>query len=201
MSSVKNASMMHRLLKVFSQSNLIDLLRANEFDLYASKNMLSSSSPKPSRNGTLAGRSSSGFLQHEDDASGYVCMFGIEVQQQVFNICEKLLMTKQVEVERYAYLVAENDRRLTGMKWLLNWFMFSNEDAIRNRMMNDCRKIPDVLDRILHLLSDMFMIEIPEQAYFDTLRPDVSGLEAHNQSHDMDVSFADISGLDGSRVG
>lgn len=208
--SVKNASMMHRLLKVFSQSNLVDLLRANEFDLYASKSLLSSSSPKSSRHGAMAGRSvmttewgstrAGAFLQHDEDASGYVCMFGPEVQQQIHHICEKILVTKQIETERFSLLDAENGRRLTGLKWLLNWFMVSDEDLVHKKMLNDCRKIPEVLDRMLDLLSDMFMIEIPEHAFSDSLPPaDVSGLEV-NQSQNMDVSFGDYSGMDSSRV-
>lgn len=208
LSSVKNVSMMHRLLKVFSQSNLLDLLRSNEFDLYASKNLLSSSSPKSSRPGALAGRSvmpewgsgrASAFLQHEEDASGYVCMFGPEVQQQILHICEKILTTKRIEIERYTHLEAEKSR-LTGIKWLMQFLMTSEEDIVRNKIINDCRMIPEVLDRMLHLLGDMFMIEIPDEAFLEAnVQHDMSGLEA-NQSHDMDVSFADFSGMNSSRV-
>lgn len=211
LSSVKNASMMHRLLKVFSQSNLIELLRANEFDLYASKNLLSSSSPKTSRHGTLGGggRSvmaewstsrSAGFLQPEEDASGYVCMFGPELQQQIHHLCEKILLTKQFEIERFALLVAEKDQRYTGLKWLLHWFIVSDEDLVQNKILSDCRKIPEILDRMLLLLSDMFMIDIPERAFNESLPTDGLGLGV-NQNQDMDVSFPDYAGMDNSQVG
>lgn len=210
LSSVKNASMMHRLLKVFSQSNLVELLRANEFDLYASKSLLSSSSPKASRHGGrssgLAGADwsanrSDTFLQHDDDASGYVCMFGAEVQRQVQHICEKIFFTKQLELERYQYLEAEQSRRHTGFKWLLHWFVVSGEDVVQTQMLNDCRKIPEVLDKMLFLLADMFMIEIPDQSFVETMMhaPNVSDYDA-NQSYDMDVSFTDGSRMDSSKV-
>lgn len=138
--SLKNVLMMCRLLKVFAQSNLPDLLRANEFDVFASVSFMSTSSPSH-RAGTVLNQQhlrsppastttpmsspmsspyqpSSG---EEHDASGgghsvnYVCMFGAEVQQQMLHIGEKMLLARRTERLRAAQMEAENARRLGGV--------------------------------------------------------------------------------------
>lgn len=134
--SLKNVLMMCRLLKVFSQANLPDLLRANEFDVFATASFMSTSSPShqhrigagggPPRTPPSASMSPTSpyhsTAEEQHDASGasasqaanYVCMFGAEVQQVMLLIGEKMLLARQTERVRAAQMEAENARRFSG---------------------------------------------------------------------------------------
>lgn len=206
LSSLANVTMMNRLLKVFAQSNLAELLRANEFDVYASKSLLSSSSPKRTKPVTQVGRSIMNewspyredvLLSNEEEASGYVCMFGDEVQQQIRHLCEKMLVTRQVEMDRLGYLLAERSQRYKGLKRYFKWLLVNDEDTVFDQTISNCQKIPEMLDRMLQQLMGIFLIDLPDEAFL--MRRDVSAWEA-SRSDATDLSFTDFSGASRSLV-
>lgn len=165
---------MYRLLKVFGQANLSDLLKANEIDVYASQNFMSSSPKKhqPTANGfsTSPGhlhRSAGSDVMNEwgsyradaflqDDC--YVCMFGAEVRLQIGHIVEKMLVTREVETERAAHLAREQRLRYKGFRKYLKWFFVNDDDAVYEQILSDCRKIPDILNNMLHTMATVFEV-------------------------------------------
>lgn len=144
--SLKNVLMMSRLLKVFAQTNLSELLRAYEFDVFASVSFLAQSaasaqsSPNRSSRASAFGATpmrqprSPAYQQHQrsgaseasmgagagsvdDDPSAYVCMFGDEVQQQVLHIGRRMQLARLAELQQATRLKADADRRHGGSRW------------------------------------------------------------------------------------
>lgn len=201
LSSLANVAMMHRLLRVFAQSNLAEVLRASEFDVYASKSLMTSSSPKRPKPAAAQDRSvmtdwssyrADVLLPNEDDtAAGYVCMFGDEVQQQIRHICEKMLITRKMELDRLGYLETEMRKRHQGLKRYLKWLFVTEEDIQFQHTINDCRIIPENIDRMLQKIVDIFMVDLTEVEM--ALMGNSLDWTA-NQSNDLDVSLTDFSG-------
>lgn len=163
-SSSKNVNMLFRLLKVLGQANLPDLLRANEFDVYATKSFISSS---PKKHNTL-NRSGSGAHSNielmndwgsyrtESFDDNYVCMFGDEMNQQMRMIVEKMLVTKEVERQRAAQLEREIRLRQKGIVQWLKRLLVGDEDLGSQVALSECRKIPELLDYMLQNISNIF---------------------------------------------
>lgn len=163
-SSSKNVLMLFRLLKVLGQANLPELLRANEFDVYATKSFISSS---PKKHNTI-NRSGSGVhnsvelmndwgsYRTESFDDNYVCMFGDEMNQQMRMIVEKMLVTKEVERERAAQLEREIRLRQKGIVQWLKRLLVEDEDLGSQNALTECRKIPELLDNMLQNISNIF---------------------------------------------
>ena len=93
--------------------------------------------------------------------SNYVCMFGPEVQEHWRVIVEKMLVAKEMELERAYNLERDIELRHKGfvkyIKWLL---MASTEDACYDQELASCKKIPDILDNMLLSISYMFEVTL-----------------------------------------
>lgn len=164
-SSSKNVLMLFRILKVLGQANLPELLRSNEFDVYATKSFISSSPKKHAtlNRSTSGTHSNSGELINEwgsyrtesfDD--NYVCMFGDEMNLQMRMIVEKMLITKEVERERAVQLQREIRLHQKGIVQWLKRLLVGDDDIASQDALIESRKIPDLLDSMLHNISNIF---------------------------------------------
>lgn len=175
-SSLKNVHMFFRVLKVFGQTNLSDILRAIEFDVYAAttKSFISSSPKKTAADWTAAVTAESSpshqqyrtvaahsFLQQQqphDVVVDYGCMFGDEVHYQMRRVAEKMMITVRVEREHAARLAAEQSAKVRGfVNWIKNW-LAPDVDLVDKQALDDCRKIPDLLDVMLQTTANLFKV-------------------------------------------
>lgn len=186
--SLKNVTILYRLARVFSQTNLAQLLRIHDRRLLSEhltmspnkSNLLvnmshSPSSPTraPSHDVTdsfdtpanssayFSHRSDATYSLHEDDS--YICLFGSMERQRT--IITKLEQFKNKLFESYEcanqlinQLEASVQKRYNGFLGYIKWYLTNDEEAEHNQSLNDARKIAEVLEYVIRLLATVFEV-------------------------------------------
>uniref|UniRef100_A0A1B0CLM3 Sphingomyelin phosphodiesterase 4 n=2 Tax=Lutzomyia longipalpis TaxID=7200 RepID=A0A1B0CLM3_LUTLO len=187
LTSLKNVLMIYRLVKVFSQPNLLDVLSRFERSVEANSNgfmQLKYHSPSQFFPPT---KPSNAF--HE---TNYQYMFHPTVREKIENLLRKI---KQAEL-----IARENNRsnsiQLPEDTFAMIWerivsFFVDNNDCLENVTQQEQQKIPDVLQNTAQLMANAFNLEIPEISAEDVesyQRMSTSISDSTNDSHQLSFS-------------
>ncbi|EAT45847.1 AAEL002910-PA [Aedes aegypti] len=158
LTTLRNVLMLFRLLKVFSQSNLIDILCQNEAII---RSFNSSGIGTPSRPATPGNRSTG---EPADDS--YVFLFGELFALAIEELLKKIYVSMLVAKENLRQLQQEKENRYKGvLKYVHKVIGYFDHDPVYAAMLSDRQKIPDILDVALQSLARIFQIPLTEELF------------------------------------
>ncbi|KAG4078094.1 hypothetical protein HA402_002145 [Bradysia odoriphaga] len=165
-SSMRNVMMLHRVLKVFAQANLSDLLKLNEQEI-GSMNIGMMSTPNhksPKHPDSFNGPSNMNLSYRSDQSlhnESYKHLFGAEVQDHLKHLVQKMLAFREIHSEHAAKLERDLISRRKGFFKYIKWLLIHDDDASTQQELKDSKKIPDLLNNMLSAVSVIFDIDIP----------------------------------------
>lgn len=173
LSTLRNVAMLFRLLKVFGQSNLSEIIRSNEFSIsYMGVNASSLNESSPKRADMIRGMNISlnktqgsgggnnsdftSFRENYFNDDTYEVMFGQSVTEQVGDLIRKVQVSKIVAKEQIGLLEKEIEERYHGLiKWF-KYIMVGSEDTNLDANLAERKKIPDILEMAAQTLARMY---------------------------------------------
>ncbi|XP_053681568.1 sphingomyelin phosphodiesterase 4 isoform X2 [Sabethes cyaneus] len=192
LTTLRNVLMLFRLLKVFSQSNLIDLLNQNEQVMSSNNNVnfnnsafnvsgasnrsvanlsagvLNRSSEWKSFNSSngrpgTPGNKSTGETAQDDS---YVFLFGDHYSREIEELLKKIYISSIIARENLIQAQREKENRYQGvLKYIYKVIGYFDYDPMYAAMVNDRKKIPDILEVVLQSLARMFQISLTEEFF------------------------------------
>lgn len=209
LTSFRNCLMVFRLLKVFGQSYLADILRdcepllgmsfgsttAGSFQYHSgtSPRHRGDSSLRFAQNLTQKSRQRSDFSYlgpesyYPDDT--YIEMFGPEVQDQIGDLIRKLRVSKLVANEQIDRIEFEKKEKYKGFVGWMRWIFRESETSFSGLTMADRKKIPDTLDICIHTLGEIFLIEVSESPITTQDIYDMTGNTTDLFTYDVSQEF------------
>lgn len=100
------------------------------------------------------------YFRPDNTQDTYVCMFGPRVQNEVKLLMRKLAITREMELERAANMERELKQSRAGFVKYCRWFLLGDDNFVVEQVLNDCRKIPEVLDNISYVISNIFEVSV-----------------------------------------
>lgn len=167
LSSFRDVMILYRLIKVFGQSRLIDILRRCE------EGFVSSLSPK------RVFKSSPVHRVTTTDLLGYVPLFNSPGME---NMMEQLM--RRAKIAQYLgtkerdFSEAEEKRNSSGFLNNLKFLFSISDTAVDGRMQRDKKRIPEILGFILETTGAMFNVD-PQNISVD----DLIAQSARDESH------------------
>lgn len=189
--SLKNVTILYRLARVFSQSNLSQLLRMHDRRLLVENltpnkssllmNVSSHSNHSPNTSSPLrtshdeidsfgSPHNSTTFYSHRSDVNylheddKYICLFGPTERQQ-YNITakleqftNKLFASYETARQSVNQLELSVQKQYNGFVGYIKWYLSSDEEAEQNQMLNDSRKIVEVLEFAIRSFALIFEV-------------------------------------------
>lgn len=187
-SSLKNVAMLYRLVKVFGQSNLAELLKHHEICLFVNKK----SSPIKSAHHSFNTSGGSSILNRSLDLSAewnssatsavsnastprspspyhnlsqsffsednYVHMFGPSILNKVSGLMRKMLGAREDAFTLIKGLESDTKKRYQGVAGYIRWFMNTSEENDNDIQLSDLRKIPEILEVIIQTMGTVFEV-------------------------------------------
>lgn len=169
LSIYKNVLMIYRMVKVFSQTNLMDVIKCNE-------NLMSIGHPNNSSNSTRSfsqndsaafisthGNSSSSFTYSTD--SSYACVSSPEVKNMVRDLMKKVFHAKLKTQKHIEESAVKLHKKFGIFESIVKWFPFllSVSDLDSSITQEENRQIPEILDYVVNSFSSMF--EVSDSAW------------------------------------
>lgn len=188
--SLKNVAMLYRLIKVYGQSNLAEILKNHEFNLFTGKKSSPIKSAHHSFNSfntsgssalnrsfdhsywntsnvsaasNSSNRSASPFLNRSDNflhEDNYVQMFGPIILGKVSLLLRKMLVARAEAFVLIKTLESETQQRYKGLGGYIRWFMNDVEETDNDIQLNDLRKIPEILEVITQTMGNIFEVRM-----------------------------------------
>ncbi|XP_058818263.1 sphingomyelin phosphodiesterase 4 [Topomyia yanbarensis] len=191
LTTLRNVLMLFRLLKVFSQSNLIDLLNQNEIVMSSNNNAnlnnstfnVSGASNRSMGNLSTGLNRSSGEWKSFNSSGGrpgtpgnrstgeanddsYVFMFGEQFTTEIEELLKKIYVSSLIASENLRHIQQEKSNRYQGvLKYVYKIVGYFDYDPVYAAMLNDRQKIPEILDVALSSLARMFQIPLTEDLF------------------------------------
>lgn len=162
-SSLRNVMMLHRVLKVFSQANLSELLRLNEQEIgYTNIGMMSTPTHKASKHSDSFNGPSNMNVSYRSDQSlhneSYKHLFGPEVQDHLKHLVQKMLAFREIHSEHAAKLKRDLVNRRKGFFKYIKWLLIHDDDANTQQELVESEKIPVLLNNMLNAVSHIFEV-------------------------------------------
>lgn len=175
LSSFRDVMILYRLIKVFGQTRLIDILRhcEGEFVSSLSPRKLFKSSPVHKGSGV--------------DVPGYVTLFNSSAMD---NMMEQLM--RRVKIAQYLATnerdrsEAEEKRNNSGFLNSLKFLFSVSDTAVDSKTLRDKKRIPEILGFILETCGTMFQIDPNNISVEDLIQQSVR--EESNLSHNASMS-------------
>lgn len=98
------------------------------------------------------------YFRPDNIQDTYVCLFGQRIQNELQFLIRKLIITKEMEFERAANMERELKQSRAGFVKYCRWLFSGDDNFVIEQALNDCRKIPEILDNILCTISNMFEV-------------------------------------------
>lgn len=179
--SLKNVHMLARLFKVFGQSNLADLLKHTEMNLFVNKK----ASPIKSQSHSFNTSGGSSFLNRSLDdwnssaasnastsrpgspfnrmenifnEDNYVHMFGPLITGKINGLMQKMLLAREDTFAMIKSMEAEKQKRYQGVAGSIRLFLIGAEETDDDFQLNDLRRIPDMVENIVQTMSFVFEV-------------------------------------------
>lgn len=97
---------------------------------------------------------------HDDDESGYVCMFGPNMAVKLQQFVNKILLAYENANQLINHLETQRRKRYSGIVGYIKWYLVDDEDAENTRTLNDAKKISDILDFIVETFANIFAVSL-----------------------------------------
>ncbi|XP_055525669.1 sphingomyelin phosphodiesterase 4 isoform X2 [Wyeomyia smithii] len=195
LTTLRNVLMLFRLLKVFSQSNLIDLLNQNEQVMSSNNNVNFNSSAFniSGASNRSVGNVSVGVLNRSSgewksfNSSGgaggrpgtpgnkstgeahddsYVFLFGDQFSKEIEELLKRIYVSTIIARENLRQIQIEKESRYRGvLKYVHKVIGYFDYDPMYAAMLSDRQKIPEILEVVLEALARMFQIPLTEEFF------------------------------------
>ncbi|XP_075145341.1 sphingomyelin phosphodiesterase 4 isoform X2 [Haematobia irritans] len=160
--SLRNVIMLHRLVKVFSQSTLPSKLCQAE-KAYAGNSTNFIDSPRKHHSSFLSSTSSSvewdGSFYHEDV---YTPMFGAAIKSEIEQFIKTVYISRMYVGQEIQAIQREQMNRRNSLGFFRKLFAYVFVDMSPSELkLQEISKIPDILDLAVRSLCNMFYVELP----------------------------------------
>lgn len=173
MSSFRDVMILYRLIKVFGQPRLVDLLRRFEEDF------VSSLSPKKVFNSSP---------RSAGEVTGYVRLFNSPSMQRMMEQLMARIKVAQFLANHERNRIDEEERKSSCGFWNNFKFLFAISDtASESRMMRDKRRIPEILGFILETTGAMFQIDPSDINVDEQISQSMQEISQSSQNNSMSV--------------
>jgi sphingomyelin phosphodiesterase 4 len=180
LSTLRNIYMWFRVLKVFNQRPLAELLRRNEQVMRANNATLNLSTNSTfeafnrSNGGSRPGSSCSGAANisggewKASDISGnlddsYMSLFGERIFQEMAGLLRKVHFTK-LSMEKGLQTLEQQRRKIRGFwQTVRSWFVF-DEQTVQEEILQEKRKVVDLLNVCVQSSASIFDIDMTDLA-------------------------------------
>ncbi len=88
----------------------------------------------------------------------YKYLFGIEVQDHLKHLVQKMLVFREIHAEHAAKLERDLKNRRKGFFKYIKWLLMHDDDTSSEQELNDSKKIPDILNNMLIAVSNIFEV-------------------------------------------
>lgn len=176
LSSFRDVMMLYRLIKVFGQTRLTDILRRYEEDL------VSSLSPRKVYRSSPVHQAS-----HTGDLLGYVTLFNSPAMESMIEgLMRRVKIAQYLATQERERAEAEEKRNSSGFVNNIK-FLFSIADtAVDGRILRDKKRVPEILNFILETSGSMFHLDPKNISVEDLIAQSVR--EESNLSHNASMS-------------
>jgi len=166
LATYKNVLMLHRMLKVFNQPRLADLIKNSECFM-STNNIMSSIHDSPIRRKNPAyynfNTSETEYYSfYKSDNSiheeNYSFMFSTERINEIEKLIKKMQLAKIIANDQLIVLNKEINEHYKGIMKYIRWFIPHDEDPILEIKLSETKRIPDILDLAIQTLSNMFQV-------------------------------------------
>jgi sphingomyelin phosphodiesterase 4 len=174
LSSYKNVLMLYRLLKVFSQSNLIEVIRINENSMAAgiskisgrstsfNQNSLDSSHHSSNRTSPNHSINQSLNLTQPDDSNYVMMTQSDEITAQVLDLMRKIIGSKMRVNETIQKTEKELHQKFGIFESIVRYIpflmYFSDADSSFTAHLEENRQIPEILNFTLSCFSNFYSV-------------------------------------------
>lgn len=86
----------------------------------------------------------------------YKYLFGVEVQDHLKHLVQKMLAFREIHAEHAAQLERDLINRRKGFFKYIKWLLIHDDDSSNQQELNDSKKIPDILNNMLNAVSNIF---------------------------------------------
>lgn len=163
LSTLKNVFMLFRMLKVFAQSNLAEILRRMES---TSVNDLSlSPHHSPTHKSAVSSENDWRPFSRAADMpleESYTHLFAGDFITKIEQLARKVMVARVLARRNLADMEAEKERKYRGFIGFLKSIFFIDEDAAFNVALSDKKKIPEIIDFCVYALRVIFGVQVPE---------------------------------------
>lgn len=90
----------------------------------------------------------------------YKYLYGMEVQDHLKHLVQKMLVFKEIHAEHAAKLERDLKNRRKGFFKYIKWLLMHDDDASSQQELNDSKKIPDILNNMLNAVSNIFDVSL-----------------------------------------
>lgn len=88
----------------------------------------------------------------------YKYLYGMEVQDHLKHLVQKMLVFKEIHAEHAAKLERDLKNRRKGFFKYIKWLLMHDNDSSSQQELNDSKKIPDILNNMLSAVSNIFHV-------------------------------------------
>ncbi|XP_059620057.1 sphingomyelin phosphodiesterase 4 isoform X2 [Phlebotomus argentipes] len=197
LTSLKNVLMIFRLVKVFSQPNLVDVLSRLERSMISNANGFMPQRYSPTQ--YSPNKSANTLLD-----TSYMFMFHAVVRDKIQLLLRKIKVAEVAarEQNRLAELKSREETFASVWQKIKNFFT-EGEDYFENALKQDKQRIPEILQLTAQLMADAFELELPEIVLPESVGQEYSNTapEAFTSLHnDSSQGFSSLLSTSRSRI-